>query len=145
VKHLIVRWMPTLGMMALIFVLSAQPGLRISNDPGVDLPIRHVAHVFVFALLAAFLVRALAWNRPGRPLMRDVALAIVLATLYGVSDEIHQTYVPDRTGHLVDVGWDLLGACLGAVAARLLPVALLRWPDTAQRRRENSAPGPQAS
>ncbi|MGZ6131728.1 MAG: hypothetical protein ACXWLF_06875 [Myxococcaceae bacterium] len=27
---------------------------------------------------------------------------------------MHQTYVPQRTGHLVDVGWDLLGALGGA-------------------------------
>ncbi len=120
--------------MALIFGLSAQPGLRISNDPSVDLPFRHTAHVVVYALLCLCLVRGICWTREGRPRPRDLLLAVVLATLYGISDEIHQTFVPDRTGHAVDVGWDLIGALLGAVVARLLSPALLRWPaDAAQR------------
>lgn len=121
------RWGPAIAVMAVIFALSAQPGLRASDDPSVDLPIRHAAHVAIYALLCASLVRGICWDgaRPGWP---QLALAVVLATLYGVTDEIHQTFVPDRTGHLIDVGWDLLGACAGAAAARFLRPGLLRWP-----------------
>ena len=100
--------------MALIFVLSAQPGLRVSDDPGVDEPIRHVAHVLVFGVLALLSPARPQLGEPQAPgRWRHAVLAIVLATLYGVTDEVHQTYVPQRTGHLVDVGWDLLGAVAG--------------------------------
>jgi VanZ family protein len=128
------RWGPAIAVMALIFVLSAQPGLRISNDPSVDLPFRHAAHIAIYAVLCLSIVRAVCWERDGRPRARDLLLAVALATLYGVSDEIHQTFVPDRTGHAVDVGWDFLGALIGATVARLLPSSVLRWPGGAAQR-----------
>ena len=111
--------------MAVIFALSAQPGLRVSDDPGVDLPIRHVAHVLAFGVLAVLLLRGLTSRAEEPWTWRQAALAVALATLYGVTDEIHQTYVPLRTGHLVDVGWDLLGAAAGVTLLRLLAI---RWP-----------------
>ena len=117
-------WGPVAAWLALIFVLSAQPGLRISPDPGVDLPIRHVAHVISYGVLTVLLTRALNWGSSRRARWRLLLLAMVLATLYGVSDEVHQTYVPNRTGHLLDVGWDLLGAIAGAAFLRLTP---RRW------------------
>lgn len=133
-RTFVLRWGPAIGVMAVIFALSAQPGLRISNDPGVDLPFRHAAHVAVYGLLCLFLVRGVCWDRDERPRARDLLLAVVLATLYGVSDEIHQTFVPDRTGHAVDVGWDLIGALIGAVVARLISPGLLRWPERSAQR-----------
>lgn len=113
-------WGPVVAWAALIFLLSAQPGLRVSDDPSVDQPIRHVAHVVVYAVLAMVLLRALSWGAARPWTRRHVLLAVLLAVLYGVSDEVHQTYVPQRTGHLVDVGWDLLGAVAGVLVLRLL-------------------------
>jgi VanZ family protein len=144
-KAFALRWGPAAGVMAVIFVLSAQPGLRVSNDPGVDLPFRHAAHVVVYAVLTLCLVRGVCWEREERPRPRDLLLAIALATLYGVTDEVHQAFVPDRTGHAVDVGWDLVGALLGAIVARLLPPALVHWPAAVQRGRDRTKEGPQAS
>jgi VanZ family protein len=145
VRRFALRWGPAIATMVVIFVLSAQPGLRASNDPAVDLPIRHAAHVAVYALLSLFLVRALCWDGDRRPSAGQLLLAVGLATLYGVSDEIHQTFVPDRTGHAVDVGWDLIGAALGALAARLVPLGWLRWPNGDQRGRGRTNAGPQQS
>ncbi len=39
------RWLPAVAWMALIFALSAQSGLRVSDDASVDGPIRHVVHI----------------------------------------------------------------------------------------------------
>jgi len=96
-------------------------------------------------VLTVCLVRGLCWERDVAPRPRDLVLAIALATLYGVTDEVHQTFVPDRTGHAVDVGWDLVGALFGAIVARLLSPALLRWPAGPQRGRGRTNEGPQAS
>jgi VanZ family protein len=106
--------------MALVFVLSSQPGLRVSNDPGVDLPFRHAAHVAVYALLCLCLVRGISWERERGPRARDLLTAVVLATLYGVSDEIHQTFVPDRHGQAYDLIFDFAGALSGTLAVWLL-------------------------
>jgi VanZ family protein len=142
---LALRWGPALGVMAVVFALSSQPGLRVSDDPGVDLPLRHVAHVAAYALVCLCLVRGICWGLDGKPRSRDLLLAVALATLYGVSDEVHQSFVPDRTGHAVDVGWDLVGAMVGAVVARTVSPALLRWPAGSAQRVRGRDPGPHAS
>jgi VanZ family protein len=80
----------------------------------------------VYGVLAVLLLRALSWGATNPWTWRHVLLAISLAALYGVSDEVHQTYVPQRTGHPVDVGWDLLGAVAGVVIVRLVPRLRLR-------------------
>lgn len=43
---------------------------------------------------------------------RALTAAFVLAFLYAVSDEIHQTYVPTREGTFRDVGIDVIGMFL---------------------------------
>jgi VanZ family protein len=105
--------------MAVIFLLSAQPGLKVSSDASVDGPARDLAHIGAYALLAVLFVHAL--GRLGRPVTPAVAItAFALAVLYGITDEIHQSFVPDRTGTLVDIGWDALGAAIGVSAAWLV-------------------------
>lgn len=44
-------------------------------------------------------------------------ISVSMAFLTAVSDEIHQLFVPDRVGSILDVGWDMLGVvlCIGIV------------------------------
>ena len=48
---------------------------------------------------------------------RAAALALLLASLYGASDEIHQAFVPHRDSDVRDWLADTAGAALGAAAA----------------------------
>jgi len=49
------------------------------------------------------------------------ARAIIAGTLYGVSDEFHQTFTPNRSGNdLGDLTADFIGSFIGATAWRLL-------------------------
>ena len=48
------------------------------------------------------------------------ATAVVLSTLYGVSDEVHQAFTPERTPDVRDLLADALGAALGVAAILLL-------------------------
>jgi VanZ family protein len=132
------RWGPALVWMAVIFMLSAQSGLRVTEDAAVDLPIRHVAHMLSYGLLAALLLYGLSWHQPQRWNSRLAGLAVILATLYGVTDELHQRFVPGRTGNLVDIGWDFLGAMLGVTLVRFLPNLRRRWRLRAERRRASA-------
>jgi VanZ family protein len=111
--------------MALIFVLSAQPGLRVSSDDAVDGPVRQIAHVVIYAGLAVLLVRALAWR--GDVTWTVMAAAFGIAFLYGVTDELHQSTVPNRTGQAADLVWDAAGALTGVVVARLAWPIVRRW------------------
>jgi VanZ family protein len=119
VSRFLSAWLPVLGVMALIFALSAIPGLRVSNDPGTDLPLRHLAHVVVYALLTFVLLRAFGALEHGFT-RGMVVLAIGLAVLYGVTDEIHQTFVPNRHGQAYDLIFDFAGALIGSAAVWLL-------------------------
>jgi VanZ family protein len=118
------RWATVVAWAGLIFLLSNQPGLAVSEDPAVDQPTRHIAHVLVYAVLTLLI----AWAATGRrvPTLRLATLAGVIALLYGVTDEIHQTFVPTRTGRPEDLVWDALGAVLGVAAIAVVRGVLER-------------------
>ena len=111
----IVHWLPALAWMGLIFVLSEQSGLRVSDDASVDEPLRVIAHLGTYAILAGLLLFALTSRMP--PTAQAAVLAFGLAVLYGVTDEMHQAFVPDRTGQLSDVVTDAIGAAVGVTLA----------------------------
>jgi VanZ family protein len=111
------RWGPAAAIMALIFIASAQSQAALPNYAGWDWPVKKTAHVLIYASLAWAYLRGLAGGRA--PSWREAVLAIMLAGLYGASDEFHQSFVPGRGATVVDVGIDTLGAALGvAVSAR---------------------------
>jgi len=116
------RWLAVVSWAALIFLLSNQPGLHASEDPGVDGPLRHVAHVVVYAVLTVLIGWAMSGRHP--PSTRVATGAAAIALLYGVTDEWHQTFVPSRSGRPEDLLWDgigvILGACLLILASRLI-------------------------
>lgn len=117
-----VRWLPALAWMALIFVLSSQGGLAVTEDVAVERPLRGLAHLVSFGVLAALLLVALTGIR--RPTPASAVLALGLTILYAISDEWHQSMVPGRTGRAEDVVTDSVGALIGLAAAWLVLSAL---------------------
>ena len=67
-------WLPALAVVGLIFVLSSQSGLRVSEDAAVDKPFRITGHLLAFASLAGTLLVAFSQGRT--PRLRDAALAL---------------------------------------------------------------------
>jgi VanZ family protein len=97
--------------MAMLFGFSSLSA--VPSPPG-DLSDKDV-HIGAYSGLGALTTRALgkgirdvSW--------RSVSGAIVIATLYGVSDEFHQKYVPGRTFERVDMLADAIGSAIGAIA-----------------------------
>ena len=105
-------WAPVIIVMALIFYASslADPG----SPPG-EISDK-TAHFLAYFPLGASLVRALAGGRASRMTVPRIAMATMVATLYGISDELHQILVPPRTPDWHDVVADCLGALVGAMA-----------------------------
>ncbi|MBL0386285.1 VanZ family protein [Tumebacillus sp. ITR2] len=91
----------------------------------VEFFIRKGAHITEYFLLAFLLWQTYASTKLTRGFV--YGLALVTAVLYAASDEWHQTFVPNRTGHIIDVGMD----SVGVVLALLL---LLIW-QTVQRKK----------
>jgi VanZ family protein len=125
-------WLPALAVMAGIFLLSHQSGLRVTEDVDVERPLRVSGHLLAYAALGGLLLLAVARLDPPRP--GQAVLAWVLAVAYGLTDEFHQSFVPDRNGRLDDVVTDAIGAAVGVVVAWLVLSALARARETAAQR-----------
>jgi VanZ family protein len=126
-----VAWLPAVLWAAVIFGLSSISGARL---PAIDLPqVDKLAHLLVYAVLGALVLRGVDRGRPpgakakakGALRARDFVVAIALTTLYGVSDEIHQRWTPNRSPDWHDVVADALGAALGSLA-----LVATRWMKT---------------
>ncbi len=104
----LVLWGPVIVYMAVIFYLSSlsQPPLppQISDKQG---------HSFGYAWLGLLMLRAVSHGRRERVTWRTLAIAVVLTTLYGVTDELHQWFVPGREADAHDVLADGVGAVIG--------------------------------
>src|SRR3954452_1897716 len=107
-------WAPPVALMALIFVLSAQPDLN-SGLGTIDLIGRKLVHATEYGLLTFLWWRALRTIAPPRA---AVVLALGISIGYAGTDEFHQSYVNGRHASPIDVLIDALGA--GAVAVLLI-------------------------
>ena len=94
--------------MAAIFYLSSQ-----SSPPGPGGVPDYVLHGVEYAGLAVVTFRALAGGLPARVTGTRALLALLITVAYGVSDELHQRFVPLRTADVRDVGADVAGALIG--------------------------------
>jgi VanZ family protein len=101
--------------MALIFSASSL------SDPGAPPGgiSDKTAHFLAYFPLGAALVRALAGGRAVRMTVGRIGAATIVATLYGISDEMHQMLVPPRTPDWHDVVADCVGALVGATVFAL--------------------------
>lgn len=84
------------------------------NDPFIEeiqLIIRKLAHFTVYAI-GGFLIMNYAYTTD-KTRKYQVLYSIGFGGLYAITDEIHQLFVPGRTGRILDVGIDSLGVITG--------------------------------
>jgi VanZ family protein len=99
-------WLPALCWMALIFFLSSLPGSSLSDFGSIDFFVKKAAHITEYAILYFLLFRAFhsAMVTP-----KALLISAVIAVLYAISDEYHQTFIPLREGRARDVFIDSIG------------------------------------
>jgi len=109
-------WAPVVGYAGLIFFLSAQ------SHPEEQLPSfllkgvsDKVLHAVEYAMLALLCYRAFRWAAGPVVARQAVVLAIVTASVFGLTDEVHQLFVPLREASWQDWLADTVGATLAAV------------------------------
>lgn len=123
-------WGPAVLLMAAIFIASSSPDPGPLVPPGIsDKPL----HAIVYGALGWLLLRGLARARLAEVTTRRGCTALLVAVLYGISDEIHQYFVPGRSPDPLDVAADALGAAI-AVA---LAVGLGIYSKTGRKRPES--------
>lgn len=94
----------------LIFFASGQPG---GGQPFLFEGSDKLIHFFVFGLLATLVLRSrVVWSRgAGRGW-----IAVAVVSLYGISDEFHQSFTPGRSVEFADWIADTLGALVAVCA-----------------------------
>lgn len=110
-----VQWGPAAIVMVLIFLFSSIPSTGLPSFGAFDLPAKKGGHMLGYALLGLAFLHGIGWDSPGAGRQ-----AWLLAVLYAVTDEYHQSFVPGRGPWVMDILIDGAGAFLGLLLARLL-------------------------
>lgn len=138
-KKKILLWILVIGCMVMIFSFSAQPSTEsqelsdsllhrilkifmVNADyetiEFLSVFIRKLAHFLVYALLGSLIYLSIKeYNIKGK---KAVFIPWGFSFLYAVTDEVHQLFVPGRSGQIKDVCIDSLGAITGILAVFLI-------------------------
>jgi VanZ family protein len=105
------HWLPVIGLCTLIFIQSAfASSEQIPRWPYLD----KLLHLTAYGILGALVCRAsntiesIHLRGP-----RLFLIGVLVTTLYGLSDEWHQSFVPGRSAVVADLLADFVGAVLG--------------------------------
>ncbi|MBI5533909.1 MAG: VanZ family protein [Deltaproteobacteria bacterium] len=98
-------------MAIVIFVLSSIPGTAF---PEIHFRLADkIVHALIYAALAVCLAIPLHRVKVKSGWGWVIAIATVIAGLYGITDEIHQRFTPFRSSDPWDVVADTVGALIG--------------------------------
>ena len=109
-------WLLAVAWAGVIFYASSRPGSTIPGGFSVE---GHLGEYFIFGVVLA------AALGDWRPSTRLALIAIAIASLYGVTDELHQHFTPGRVPDPADWALDTIGATAGAFAL----IGWHRWRD----------------
>ncbi len=103
------RFIPPILWMLVIFAFSSRPDLPSYGVDYLDFLTKKAAHVSEYVILNLLWIRAMGG--------KHLSLAFILSFAYSFTDEIHQLFVPGRTGALSDVAIDTSGILLSSLLA----------------------------
>ena len=119
-KRFVLYWLPLILYCLFIYIQSAHPSPeQIPSFPFVD----KALHFAAYGLMGILFYRAYQTLRIKNNIQLLMLLSVVSASLYGISDEIHQSFVPFREAEVADVIADIIGAFSGVWLYRLLVVS----------------------
>ena len=115
-RHAAPVWfLPMFAWMGLIFTLSSRQQFPSPGGWRDDV-LAVLAHLFLFGTLAILML--IAVSRMGPVTWRTATGVVVAVMIYGVSDEVHQSFVPGRTASVFDVVVDTIGASVVGMACK---------------------------
>ena len=129
-KKIHIKWLFVIAWMVMIFVFSNQPAvvsdgnsqsiIKIFKALGLNLDsvfgdlanfaVRKSAHFLEYLIFSLLIYNA---SRERYSISRSILLAVGLVFCYACTDEIHQLFVPGRTGRFRDVMIDTSGGATG--------------------------------
>jgi VanZ family protein len=93
--------------MTLIFLISSKADLPVNGTVSEDFLSKKLAHIFEYTILMFLMFRAVGEKSPAK--------AFLYSLVFAFTDEIHQLFIPTRTGKLRDVGIDSIGLVISAI------------------------------
>ena len=90
----------------MMFIFSSRSDLPSSGSLAEDFITKKLAHILEY-----FVLMFLSYRAVGE---KSIARAFLYSLIYAFTDEIHQLFIPYRTGKLRDVGIDSLGLMASA-------------------------------
>lgn len=90
-----------------MFFFSSRSDLPTSGTVTEDFFSKKFAHIVEYFILMVLMFRAVGEKSPAK--------GFLFSLVYAFTDEIHQLFIPYRTGKLVDVGIDSIGLILSMV------------------------------
>ena len=100
-KNFIYYWLPVFVWAGVIFYFSSLA--RIPPIIMELIPKTYICHIIVYAILSILLLRASINSKNTTFRENAIYLTILIAILYGITDEIHQQFVPGRVFSHLDV------------------------------------------
>tara|TARA_B100001964_G_C13800001_1_gene408343 strand:+ start:50 stop:445 length:396 start_codon:yes stop_codon:yes gene_type:complete len=100
-------WLPTVAYCGLIFYLSSQ---EIPIEVNLFAMQDKAIHFMEYGVLSLLFFISLRKSAPGYNIKAAAVLAIIFSGLYGISDEVHQYFVPGRESSIGDVTANFIGA-----------------------------------
>ena len=104
-------WLPVAVYMAGIFLVSAD-----ADPPMPERVSDKSMHLLAYAGLAVVVCRAVAGGLPARVTLRAAVFTLLITIGYAATDELHQSFVPNRSADAYDLLADAAGACAGLSA-----------------------------
>lgn len=110
----IVAGILAVAMAILIFTLSHIPGTSYPSHPGF---LNYVAHFCEYMVFASLLT--ITFNGGRLKPWQVILIALLLASAYAASDELHQYFIPARLCDPMDWLTDTAGATVGVLITTL--------------------------
>ena len=134
-RRLAIKYILVAIWMLVIFLMSSEIAgtssarsdeiVRTIQSIGVNAPadlltflVRKAAHISAYFVLGILLFNLL--NEYGLVVKKVIFISIAIAMLYACTDELHQMFIPGRSGEVRDVLIDAAGAAIGVFVCAAL-------------------------
>ena len=94
--------------------------LKIDNVEVLEIIIRKCAHLFEYIVLGILVINCLKDYK----IKKYIFLSIIFCIIYACTDELHQLFIPGRSGNIIDVAIDTLGSIIGIVLYKFIYIKL---------------------
>lgn len=124
VSNKVFRWV-IMGLYAGLIFLASSINFQLDSSDSFYIEVfsfifyvEHIdkcIHFIEYAIFCAILCWALSAHLNGNQIRKIIIIAVILTSLYGVTDEFHQSFIPTRNATIYDWLTDTLGAAVAAL------------------------------